>query len=139
MREMGDWHGYLIKRLADPEKAGSYLDVALEEYQTDGDLHFFLMGLRNVVEAHGGVPTLAKRIGITPEALSELLSDEASPRFDTFISILTALGYRLSIAPLAQMDSADEALTEIADALFVERDKTEAVDAEVKSRGSLVS
>ena len=32
----------------------------------------------------------------------------------------------------------DEALTEIADALFVEHDKTEAQDAEAKSRGSLV-
>ena len=31
----------------------------------------------------------------------------------------------------------DEALTEIADALFVEHDKTEAADAEAKSRGSL--
>ena len=32
----------------------------------------------------------------------------------------------------------DEALTEIADALFVEHDKTEAKDAKAKSRGSLV-
>ena len=31
----------------------------------------------------------------------------------------------------------DEALTGIADALFVEHDKTEAADAEAKSRGSL--
>lgn len=139
MIPMGDWHEYLIKRLADPEKARSYLDVALEEYQTDGDLHFLLLGLRNVVEAHGGVPTLAKRIGITPEELSEILSGEAALRFDTFISILAALGYRLSIAPLAQTESTDEALTEIVDSLFVEHDKTEAADAEVKSRGSLVS
>lgn len=134
MREMGDWHEYLIKRLADPEKARSYLDVALEEYQTDGDLPFFLLGLRNVVEAHGGVLTLAKRIGIVPEELAEILSDEAAPRLDIFISILTALGYRLSIAPLTQMDSADEALTEIADTLFVEHDKMEVADVEAKSR-----
>ncbi|MDE0685333.1 MAG: hypothetical protein OXI63_20585 [Candidatus Poribacteria bacterium] len=40
----------------------------------------------------------------------------------------------LDIPPLT-----DEALTEIADALFVEHDKTEAEDAETKSRGSLVS
>ncbi len=31
----------------------------------------------------------------------------------------------------------DEALTEVADALFLEHDKTEAADAEAKSRGSL--
>ena len=38
----------------------------------------------------------------------------------------------LDIPPLI-----DEALTEIADALFVEHDKTEAEDAETQSRGSL--
>ena len=38
----------------------------------------------------------------------------------------------LDIPPLT-----DEALTEIADALFVEHDKTEAEDAETQSRGSL--
>lgn len=109
MKEMGDWHEYLIERLTNPEKARSYLNVSLEEYQVDGDLPFFLVGLRNVVEAHGGVPTLAKRIGIVPEELSEILSGEAVPRFDTFISILTALGYRLSIAPLVPADSSIEA------------------------------
>lgn len=31
----------------------------------------------------------------------------------------------------------DEVLTEVADALFLEHDKTEAADAEAKSRGSL--
>ncbi len=40
----------------------------------------------------------------------------------------------LDIPPLT-----DEALTEIADALFVEHDTTEAADAEAKSRRSLVS
>ena len=38
----------------------------------------------------------------------------------------------LDIPPLT-----DEALTEIADALFVEHDKMEAEDVETKSRGSL--
>ena len=38
----------------------------------------------------------------------------------------------LDIPPLT-----DEALTEIADALFVEHDRMEAEDAEAKSRGSL--
>jgi DNA-binding phage protein len=108
MREMGDWHEYLIERLTNPEKARSYLNVSLEEYQVDGDLSFFSLGLRNVVEAHGGVPTLAKRIGIVPEELSEILSGEAAPQLDTFISILTALGYRLSIAPLGEADSSLE-------------------------------
>lgn len=98
-----------MKRLADPEKAKSYLNVSLEEYQADGDTPFFLVGLRNVVEAQGGAPTLAEQTGIELEDLLEVLSSEMAPRLDTFISILTALGYRLSITPLAATDSNIEA------------------------------
>ncbi|MDE0554866.1 MAG: hypothetical protein OXI24_11655 [Candidatus Poribacteria bacterium] len=109
MTEMGDWHAYLMKRLADPEKARSYLDVALEEYQVDGDTSFFLVGLGNVVEAHGGASALADQTGIELEDLLETLSCETAPRLDIFIGILTTLGCRLSIAPLAPTDSNIEA------------------------------
>ena len=38
MRKFRKWHDYLIERLAaDKEEAIGYLDVALEEYQEDGD------------------------------------------------------------------------------------------------------
>ena len=99
MREMGDWRKYLMEQLADPENAINYLDVSLEEYQVDGDTDFFLMGLRNVVEAQGGVSTFAERIGLEQETLFELLSNGAAPRIDTFNTIVKALGCRLSIKP----------------------------------------
>ena len=96
-------------RTLKPEKARCYLNVSLEEYQVDGDTPFFLVGLRNIVEAHGGAPTLAGQTGIELEDLLEVLSSEMAPRLDIFISILTALGYRLSITPLAATDSNIEA------------------------------
>jgi len=99
MREMGNWREYLMERLADPENAINYLDLSLEEYQVDGDTDFFLMGLRNVVEAQGGVPTFAEQIGLEQETLQELLSNSAAPRIDTFNTIVKALGCRLSIKP----------------------------------------
>lgn len=99
MREMGDWREYLMERLADPENAMHYLDVSLEEYQADGDTSFFLMGLRNVVEAQGGISIFAERIGIEQETLLELLSNNTAPRIDTFDAIVKALGCRLSIKP----------------------------------------
>ena len=99
MREMGDWREYLMERLADSENAINYLDVSLEEYQVDGDTDFFLIGIRNVVEAQGGVSTFAERTGLEQETLIELLSNGAAPRIDTFNTIFKALGCRLSIKP----------------------------------------
>ena len=101
MTEYQTWHEYLIQRLAaDREKMVSYLDVALEEYQEDGDTPFFLLGLQNVIEARGGVSEVAKKIGIAPQVLSDVLSSEEAPRVDTLHTILQGLGCRLSIEPL---------------------------------------
>ncbi|MBD2777724.1 hypothetical protein [Iningainema tapete] len=41
----------VIDELQNPEMVKSYLGVALEEYELDGDLSFFLEALRNVAEA----------------------------------------------------------------------------------------
>ena len=89
-----------MEDLADSAEAIGYLDVSLEEYQIDGDTPFFLRGLRNVVEAQGGVAEIAKRAAIAPETLSKILSSEEALPLDTFAAILKALGCRLSIEPL---------------------------------------
>lgn len=95
-----------MERLAaDKKRAIGYLDVALEEYQEDGDTPFFLLGLQNVIEARGGVSEVAKKIGIAPQVLSDVLSSEKAPRLDTLNTILRGLGCRLSIQPLKDTDS----------------------------------
>lgn len=101
MRKFRKWHDYLIERLAaDKDEAIGYLDVALEEYQQDGDTPFFLKGIRNVVEAQGGVAELATRTHMSPDALHKILSSDKSPPVDTLGTILNALGCRLSVVPL---------------------------------------
>ena len=94
------WHEILMEDLVDSAEAIGYLDVSLEEYQIDGDTSFFLRGLRNVVEAQGGIEEVAKRSAIAPDTLSKILSSNAAPYLDTFATILKALGCRLSIEPL---------------------------------------
>ena len=113
MREYRTWEEILMERFtSDWEEAIGYLDVALEEYQEDGDTPFFLLGLQNVIEARGGVSEVAKKIGIAPQCLSDVLSSEEAPRLDTLNTILQALGCRLSIQPLkdvsASLHHADE-------------------------------
>ena len=111
MRKLRTLQEFLRERLADKEKAIGYLDVSLDEYQVDGDTLFFLKGLRNVIEAQGGVVALAKQTQIETEVLLEVLSSENAPRLDTFINIITALGGQLSIAPLEAADSSIDVAT----------------------------
>jgi DNA-binding phage protein len=106
MSEYQTWREYLIEKLsADYERAIDYLDVALEEYQVDGDAHLFLIALRTVVEAQDGIAMLAKRTSIEPQLLLEMLSGEEIPCMDVLNSVLTALGCRLSIEPLKDANS----------------------------------
>ena len=130
MRKLRTLHEFLMERFAaDSEEAIGYLDVALEEYQEDGDTPFFLLGLQHVIEAWGGVSEVSKRIGIAPQVLSDVLSSEEAPRLDTLNTILQELGCRLSIQPL----KTTEPETELAPA------KTSIVPSEVSSPNLEVS
>ena len=103
MKEYRTWHEILMERFAvDWNEAIGYLDVALEEYQKDGDIPFFLLGLQNVIEARGGVSEVAKQAGIEAQFLSDVLASDEAPRLDMLITILCVLGCRLSIQPLEE-------------------------------------
>ena len=47
--------------LHDPAEALSYLEVAIQEYEGDGDKEAFLLALRNVADAQGGIGALSER------------------------------------------------------------------------------
>ena len=117
MRKYRKWHEVLIEQLADSAEAIGYLDVSLEEYQIDGDLPFFLKGIRNVVEA--------QRTTIAPETLSKILSSNEAPYLDTFATILKALGCRLSIEPLKAEDCSTERASVDASVAPIEGSKPE--------------
>lgn len=92
--EYEDW---MDDYLSDPEEARAYLDVAIEEYEEDGDLEAFLLALRNVADAQGGLGELAKRTGLNREHLYRALSKEGNPQLNTVDKILHGLGFRLSV------------------------------------------
>ena len=105
MRKLRTWRAYLTERFAaNQEAAIRYLKFSLEEYQVDGDTPLLLLALRTVVESQGGISVLAKKTGIAPESLSDILSSDEAPRIDTFGTILNALGCRLLIEPIADTD-----------------------------------
>ncbi len=96
MREIGNWREYQKQRLAnDQEAAIDYLQLTLEEYLADGDLPFFLKGLRTFIESQGGVSELSKRTGIDAEILSDTLFNEDVPQLDILNTILNTFECQL--------------------------------------------
>jgi probable addiction module antidote protein len=82
----------LLKRLQDPAEAAGYLTACFEESD-----EVFLLGLRDVVEAHGGMAQLANATGLNRETLYRTLSGNGNPRLSSLGLIIEALGLRLSI------------------------------------------
>ena len=86
MRKYRQFQDVLIDDLRDdPEQAYAYLQVALEEFGQDGDTEHLTLALRNVTEARGGVPELARQVDMGKTSLYKALSEKGS-------SILSAVG-----------------------------------------------
>ena len=62
------------------------------------DSEAFLIALKDVVEATGGVGSLAGRVGLKRPSLYKILSKHGNPTLATLQEILKPLGLRVSIA-----------------------------------------
>jgi probable addiction module antidote protein len=89
---------HLLKSLEDPQEAAAYLDACLD----DEDPHVFLLALKDVAEARGGMSALSKRSSLNRQSLYRSLSRTGNPKLINVCSILASLGMELHITPVAQ-------------------------------------
>ncbi len=85
----------LIEALKEPREAAAYLTAAMEE----GDRAVFLLALRNVAEAHGGMAVVAEKARLNRENLYRMLSKKGNPEIRSVLNLLHSLGLRLTIEP----------------------------------------
>jgi len=80
-------------RLADPEQAAKYLTACYEEGPD-----VFLQGLRDVVDAQGGMSRTARLAGLNRESLYRQLSRRGNPSLSSLNAVLATLGLKLRFA-----------------------------------------
>lgn len=95
MTRVTEYQKDLIEALKDPEEAAAYLNAALEE----GDRELFLLALRNVAEANGGMAAVADKANLNRESLYRTLSRRGNPEIRTLLNLLRGVGLRLNITP----------------------------------------
>lgn len=88
-----DFNETFDNELREPDFAAAYLAATLE----DG-LDTFLIALRDVTRAHGGMAGIAAAADLNRESLYRALSEGGNPRVRTLSSVLKALGLKLSVA-----------------------------------------
>ena len=92
MKRFRTWNEILMERLSDPEDVIGYLEVSLEEYLDDGDKAFFLKGIKNVIEAQGGILNVSEQADIDPRYLSDIVNNDSMPSLHILSSIFTSFG-----------------------------------------------
>lgn len=102
--DQGEW---LTGQLRDPELCVAYLNAALAE----GDQAAFMLALRNVAKARGGVAAMARETGMNRVALSRTLSKAGNPELRSLMKILEASGLEFKVVPKAKVRRQHRSLT----------------------------
>jgi len=90
----------LYEDLRNPEFAAEYLNAAFEEENPE----LFLLALRDVVKANGGVSEMANKTQISRQNIYAMLSEKGNPRFHNLMAILSKLGVKISFEPFVRQN-----------------------------------
>ena len=93
MKKKISYRDDLIERLKDIHYTEAYLNAAL----VDEDRKVFLLALRDVAEAQGGMAKFARLTKISREHIYRMLSEKGNPEFTTLKNLLSAIGLKLAI------------------------------------------
>lgn len=83
----------LIESLKNPKEAAAYLNAVIEE----GDRELFLLALRNIAKAQGGISSIAEKAHLNRENLYRMLSKRGNPEIKSLLTLLRAMGLELTV------------------------------------------
>lgn len=87
---------YFDGRLRDPEIATAYLSMTA----ADENPAAFMLALRRVTDAHGGMTRMARLAGVNRQQLYRTLSAAGNPELRTLVAILRSIGFGFAVKPL---------------------------------------
>jgi len=94
-RKTSTYQEDLVEALKNPREAAAYLSAAMEE----GDQALFLLALRNVAEAHGGMAVVSEKTQLNRESMYRMLSSKGNPGIMSLLTLLNSMGLKLIIEP----------------------------------------
>ena len=85
---------WLLEKLQDAEFAAQFLNAAGE----DDDTKTYLTALRKVVDARGGIASVADKTDLSRETLYRTLSSSGNPTIKTLSAVLKATGLKFGVS-----------------------------------------
>jgi probable addiction module antidote protein len=96
VRKYQKFKDYLIDKLKNTTEAKNFFNIAIQEYEEDKDIQAFMLALRYLTEAQGGIAKLSEKSHLSRQNLYKVLTGKTAPRLDTVFSIINSLGLHLS-------------------------------------------
>jgi DNA-binding phage protein len=94
-----NWNDFIVKELKyDNELLDLYIKDALEDFQKTKDMKSFLYKLQHIVEAKGGMSTVAKKSNLSRSGLYKMFHNQ-NFKVGCFVNILDSIGLEVLIKP----------------------------------------
>jgi len=90
-----DYSVFLKEQLADVSLSAEYLSTAIQNESLDG----FLIALKNVAEARGGIGALSRMTKLNRQNMYKMFSKKGNPSISSIFSVLESLGLVFAITP----------------------------------------
>jgi probable addiction module antidote protein len=97
----------LHESLKDPKEAAAYLQAAILEADPDN----WLIALRTLAQAKGGLSLLAQKTGLHRVHLYRMLGKGGNPTFKNVLAILTALGVQVNFSQVPDKHASQKRVT----------------------------
>lgn len=81
------------------EKNPQLASDMLNECLLEGAIDEFLIALRHIAQAHGGLSSLSRECGLHEKTLYKTLSKTGNPSLKTLMGVIRAIGMRITLAP----------------------------------------
>jgi probable addiction module antidote protein len=94
-RKTGNYDEYHLEWLKDPQNAAAFINAVIE----DSDREAFLLALKDVAQAQGGMTAIAEKTHVSRSSLYKTLSKRGNPEFNSISKLLHGLGLRLTVEP----------------------------------------
>lgn len=91
------------KYLETPEDIAIYMDEIFRGAMEDRDPGLITKALGNIARSKG-MAAIAEASGQSRETLYRTLSEKGNPKLDTLLDVMSALGLRLTVAPIENAD-----------------------------------
>jgi probable addiction module antidote protein len=80
-----------------PKLASKHISMAIH----NGSRKPFLLAIRDVVDANGGISRIARKTKLTPKSLYKMLSNDGNPEIESLWRILRAMGLKFCVRSAA--------------------------------------